>query len=53
MKIPECRHIAGPRQGDHALALALWKTGIHEARITASMIDTPEAVTEEQMEAWA
>lgn len=53
VKIPDCRRIADPRHGDHALALALWKTGIHEARIAASMIDTPEAVTDDQMDAWA
>jgi 3-methyladenine DNA glycosylase AlkD len=38
---------------DHQLALKLWKTGIHEARILASMIDDPAAVTERQMESWA
>jgi 3-methyladenine DNA glycosylase AlkD len=53
VKIPDCRRIAGSKHGDHALALALWKTGIHEARITASMIDRPEDVTDDQMDAWA
>ncbi len=38
---------------DHELALALWATGKHEARLLASMVDDPAAVTEEQMEAWA
>jgi 3-methyladenine DNA glycosylase AlkD len=38
---------------DHELALALWATGNHEARLLASMVDDPAAVTEEQMEAWA
>jgi Predicted DNA alkylation repair enzyme len=52
VKIPDCRRIAGPKLGDHALALALWKTGIHEARITAAMIDRPEDVTDDQMDAW-
>ena len=37
---------------DHNLALELWQTGIHEARILASMIDEPEKVTLEQMEEW-
>jgi 3-methyladenine DNA glycosylase AlkD len=36
----------------HELALQLWASGIHEARILASIVDKPEAVTEEQMEAW-
>jgi 3-methyladenine DNA glycosylase AlkD len=38
---------------DHDLALRLWDTRIHEARILASIVDDPSAVTEEQMEAWA
>lgn len=38
---------------DHQLALKLWKTGIHEGRILASMVDDPAAVTERQMESWA
>ena len=37
----------------HALALELWETGIHEARIVAYLIDDPKLVTEEQMDAWA
>ncbi len=38
---------------DHALALELWKSGIHEARILAAFIDEPKLVTKKQMEAWA
>lgn len=38
---------------DHDLALALWDTGIREARLLACPVDDPAAVTEEQMEAWA
>jgi len=38
---------------DHELALGLWQTGNHEARLLASMIDDPAAVTEAQMDAWA
>jgi len=37
---------------NHPLALELWKTGIHEARLLASMIDEASMVTEEQMESW-
>ena len=37
----------------HALALKLWETGVHEARIIAYLIDDPKEVTENQMEAWA
>lgn len=37
---------------NHKLALALWKTGIYEARMLASLVDLPEKVTAGQMEAW-
>ena len=33
-------------------ALELWDTGIHEARILATMIDDAALVTPEQMDAW-
>jgi 3-methyladenine DNA glycosylase AlkD len=38
---------------DHELALALWTTGHHEARLLACFVDDPEAVTETQAEHWA
>lgn len=37
----------------HKLAQELWKSGIHEARILAGMIDEPKMVTEKQMDDWA
>ncbi|MDY6793562.1 MAG: DNA alkylation repair protein [Thermodesulfobacteriota bacterium] len=37
---------------NHFLALNLFKSGIHEAKKLASMIDEPAKVTEFQMEAW-
>jgi 3-methyladenine DNA glycosylase AlkD len=37
----------------HALALCLWDSGIHEARILATIVDEPAAVTPEQALAWA
>ena len=37
---------------DHALAAALWETGVYEARMVACMIDDPAAVTPEQMDRW-
>ena len=37
---------------DHALALELWETGIHDARLLACLVDDPKQVTEEQMEQW-
>ncbi len=53
VSIPALRKIARETGKDHALALALWQSGIHEARILAGMIYEPEKVTEEQMESWA
>lgn len=50
--VPEMRKIAKDAGKDHALAQALWQTGIDEARIMASMVDLPEQVSEDQMEAW-
>ena len=37
---------------NHKLALELWGSGIHEARILAGYIDEPEKVTEKQMGKW-
>src|SRR3989344_7305531 len=37
---------------DHKLAQKLWTTGIHEARILASVIEAPTLVTEKQLDKW-
>ena len=37
---------------DHKLAIGLWNTGIHEAKMLATMIDELEKVTEVQMDKW-
>ncbi len=37
---------------DHDLALGLWQSGFHEARILAALVDDPRMVTEAQMDAW-
>ena len=50
--VPEMRKIAKRIGEDHALALELWKTGIQEARMVASMIDVPDEVTNAQMDEW-
>jgi 3-methyladenine DNA glycosylase AlkD len=52
VSIPHCRRIARRHRPDHALALALWESGVHEARILASMVDDPGSVTDAQMESW-
>ena len=52
VSIPELRKIAKEIGKNHDLALELWKTGISDALILASMIGEPEKLTEEQMEEW-
>jgi 3-methyladenine DNA glycosylase AlkD len=37
----------------HALAACLWDSGVHEARILATILDEPSLVTRDQAEAWA
>lgn len=50
--IPMLRKNAKDIGKDHALAMELWSSGIHDARILATMIDSPGSVTEKQMEDW-
>ena len=38
---------------DHRLAQEIWATGVHEARILATLIGEPEKVTAAEMERWA
>jgi 3-methyladenine DNA glycosylase AlkD len=51
--IPTLRSMARRLRPDHELAAELWITGVHEARILASMVDDPKSVTREQIERWA
>ncbi|MEI6753196.1 MAG: DNA alkylation repair protein [Paludibacter sp.] len=52
IRIPELRLLSKKIGKNHELALELWKTGIHEAKILASFIDDPKKVTEQQFDAW-
>jgi 3-methyladenine DNA glycosylase AlkD len=52
VSIPVLRAMAREIGKDHALALRLWSSGVHEARILAGMVDEPDMVTEAQMEGW-
>ena len=52
VSIPQLRKMAKQIGRNHTLAQRLWASGIHEARILASMLDDPKVVTEEQMERW-
>jgi 3-methyladenine DNA glycosylase AlkD len=53
IRAPVLREIARQHRRDHALALELWTTGLHEARVLAALIDDPAKVTRAQMEQWA
>jgi len=52
VSVPDMRKLAKEIGEDHKLALDLWRTGIAEARIVASMVGDPDKLTEEQMEDW-
>src|SRR5476651_1474018 len=49
---PVLRAIARSHRRDHALALALWASGIHDACVLATLIDDPKQITRGQMEHW-
>jgi len=49
---PDMQKLAGEIGSSHKLALELWKTRIHEARIIAALIDDPKQVSKSQMNAW-
>ena len=53
LSMPAMRRAAKTLGQDHALALALWDTGIPDARIVAGMVAEPARLTSKQMDAWA
>lgn len=52
LSVPAMRGIARALGRNHALALALWDTGIPDARIVASMVAEPALLTSRQMDRW-
>lgn len=52
ISIPTLRRLAKEHGKDQALALALWDSGIHEARILASMVAEPQLVSPQLMDRW-
>ncbi len=52
VRVPDIRVVAKEIGKDHKLAQELWASGIHEARLLASMIDRADMVTEKQMDKW-
>ncbi|MBI3963638.1 MAG: DNA alkylation repair protein, partial [Candidatus Kerfeldbacteria bacterium] len=53
VSVVDIRAIGKTLPCDHNRALKLWKTGVHEARILASIVDEPAKVTPRQMDRWA
>lgn len=52
ISMPVLRAIARAHRRNHALALELWASDIHEARLCAALMDDPKLVTRGQMDRW-
>jgi 3-methyladenine DNA glycosylase AlkD len=52
ISMPVIRQLAKEIRKDHSLALKLWDSGIHEARILAALIADPQKVTPSMMNRW-
>ena len=52
VKVPLLRQFAKKIGKNHELALELWNTDVHEARLLASMIELPADVDENQFDGW-
>lgn len=52
VEMPVIHKIAKEIEGDHKLALRLWDSKIHEAKILATLIDDADLIDEEQMWKW-
>ena len=51
--VRDLRLLAKQLGRNHALAAALWQTGIYEARMLTAFIDEPARVTPAQMDRWS
>jgi 3-methyladenine DNA glycosylase AlkD len=52
VSMPSLRALAKEIRRDHGLACELWSTGIHEARILATLVADPKQATVREMERW-
>ena len=52
ISMTKLREIARRHRRNHALALELRNSGIHDARVLATLIEDPEHITRGQMERW-
>jgi 3-methyladenine DNA glycosylase AlkD len=51
--VVKIRRLAREAGRSHSLASELWASGVHEARILATIVDEPARVTRRQMDRWA
>ena len=52
ISIYKLRQMAKEIGKNHELALELWESGIHDARLLAVFVDNPLEVTSKQMDSW-
>jgi len=52
ISIPVVRALARKAGRDHALALDVWNSGVHEARIFASLVADPTLMTRKAADSW-
>ena len=52
ISIPYLRKLSKKIGKDHKLANKLWKSGYHEAKLLAALVDNSKEVTEKQIESW-
>ncbi|MBS1855737.1 MAG: DNA alkylation repair protein [Acidobacteria bacterium] len=53
VSVAEIRRLARGAGRCHEVAAELWASGIHEARILATLVEDPARVTRRQMDTWA
>jgi 3-methyladenine DNA glycosylase AlkD len=52
VSVPDIRRIAKRAGQDHTLALALWRSGVHEARMLATLVADPSSILRREMDSW-
>ena len=52
LSVPQLKKLAEEIGVDRLIAQQLWASGIHDARVLASLVDDPARVTPKQMERW-
>lgn len=53
VRVPDLKSIAKMLGRDQALAEALWRTGLHDARMLSAYVAEPEKLTARLMDTWA